>query len=724
MNRVITEFLFKYHRGAVAPVPVNDGVCVDERYVYSANLKLSQDGFTMSKELLDACLKASYRDFMSFWDVLSKVASKHRTLIERTRPIWPNFPVDAMEASVVDLYVVNLLHFLTAGEWAPEFDASKVAPGLIMPTAALKVIPAANDDSAAELVAEMYMRTAPMSAEEAADVAIVMNDEAVANKVRHLLKGKALKCKESIALYVKDIFQYGDMDKETAVKQLSSARDVLRIAAAMSGGDVSLATVSRYKSFNRTERRFMLSLIESFPSIAEAMSKNREEWKRLGEKLHPGEYRAKYPKTYEAFSLIRANAYIETFESKLQLLMKQPVRVMELCQHMAKRPGIYARNLDFALRNCKDFFSAYAVVSYFESVAASVDTRVLMQTLNHFRNRDIGIQVATGKKSGASTHIKEKEVASIPKQIIDAVEKSLRNVISSQMRACAGKKIYVDPDSMKGQKIVFPVNARQMSVGERVYSSGSAMPIPADMDIVRAFLYWKGDDNGGRGYDSDIDLDLSVMFLDEHFNAVDTVAYFNPACRIVDGIHSGDRRYSGKDGAVEYVDFSLNTAQQNGVSYAVVAVNSYSGSMFSELATAFCGWMSRDGMTGEQFEPQTVQNRFDLTSNSREQASVLIDIANRKCFIVDMALHQIARYGNIADAQSEIENVAKFIVQDKSLTLNEVLEMTGRVVNTPEEADVIITENGDFSTLENAPRVVNPWDVTAISELVLPDSAE
>mgnify|MGYP000514988809 CR=1 FL=1 len=304
---------------------------------------------------------------------------------------------------------------------------------------------------------------------------------------------------------------YGKADNDTVVKQVNSARDVLRIAAAMSGGDVSLATASRYKGFNRNERRFLLWLIEHTPSIAEAMSKNREEWKRLGEKLHPGEYRAKYPNTFAAFSMVRSNAYIETFESKLQLLMKQPVKVMELCQHMVKRPGVYARNLDFALRNCKDLFSAYAVVSYFESVAASVDIRVLMQMVNHFRNRNIGIQMATGKKSGASTHVKEKTVAQIPQEIIDMVVKSLSNVISSQLKEYKGKKIYIAPDAMKGQKIVFPVNARQMSSGEKVYSSGSAMPIPADMDIIRAFLYWKGKDNGGMGYEDDIDLDLSMM---------------------------------------------------------------------------------------------------------------------------------------------------------------------------------------------------------------------
>lgn len=723
MNNAVTEFLFKYHRGAIPPAPAAKHTpVVEARCVYSANLKLAQDGFTMSQELIDACLKASHDSFMGFWRELSTVVSKHRTLISRAKPIWPNFPEDAMEASVVELYAVNLLHFLTAGEWAPEFDVTKVAPGLLLPTTTLKIIPAASDDSAVELVTEMYTRTAPLSPDEATDVAAMMKEPDVAQKVRKTLQEKNLKCRESIALYVRDIFPYGEVEKDAVAQQIHSARDVLRIAAAMSGGDVSLSTVTRFKSFNRSERRFLLEHIESSPSIAEDMAKNREEWKRLGEKLHPGEYQTRYPKTFEAFTKIRSNAHIETFEGKLQSLMKQPIQIMALCQHMAQRPGVYARNLDFVLRNCKDAFSAYAVISYFQSVAASVDTRVLMQLLNHFRNRAIGVQMATGKKSGASTHVKEKEVAPIAPEIVEAAVKALSNTISTQLKACADSKVYLDPETMKDKKIIFPVNARQMSIGGKVYATGSSMPIPADMDVVRAFLYWKGNDMGGAGYGFDIDLDLSVMFLNEKFEAMDTVSYFNPSSPKVKGIHSGDRRYSGKDGAVEYVDFSLDAAQQSGVAYAVVAVNSFSGMLFSELDAAFCGWMSRDGETGKQFEPQTVQDRFDLTTDSREQASILIDVVNRKCFVIDMALHQSKRYGNISDAQDEIEKVTRAVVQNNSLTLNEVLEMTGRLVDAAEDADVIITDGGDFSTLANAPRVIGPWDTTSVMQAIFPNS--
>lgn len=722
MNHEIFDFLFKYNRGAVIPVAASEKeIPVDKKYVYSANLKLSQEGFTMSKELLEACLNTTYNNFILFWNELGSAASKYRVLIESTKPIWPNFPEDAMEASDVELYAVNIIHFLTAGDWAPEFDIGKIAPGLLNSTKTLKVIPAAYNDSAAELIAEMYMRRSPLSFEEANDVAVIMKIPFVAESVRCKLQDKMLTCKESIILYTKDILYLENVQEDTVVKQIGSARDVLRLACVMSGGDVSLATVTHFKNFSRGQRRFLLSLLEKTSNIAESMSKNREEWKRLGEKLHPGEFCSKYPKVYQAFSLIRSNAYIETYESKLQSLMKQPVQIADLCQHLVKRPGVYARYFDFTLRNCKDFFSAYAVISYFESVAGSVDTRVLMQMANHFRNRSIGVQISTGKKSGASTYVSEKTVEEIPQQNLDAAVKTIKNVISAQVKNDEGEKIYIDPQIIKNQKIVFPVNIRHISSGEKIYASGSYMPIPQEMDVIRAFLYWKGKDLGGKGYENDIDLDLSVMFLDAQFELVDTIAYFSPSCRSVKGVHSGDIRYSGKNGSVEYVDFSINEAEKNKVAYAVIAVNSYSGSVFSELDSVFCGWMSRDGKTGNQFEPLTVRNRFDLTANSRQQASVLIDINQRRCYTVDMALNQKARYGNIMDAEDEIKKIAKRIVLDNSLTLEEVLEMTGRIVEVLEKADVIITENGDFSYIDRSYRIVYPWDATAVSQLFLSD---
>lgn len=50
-----------------------------------------------------------------------------------------------------------------------------------------------------------------------------------------------------------------------------TATDVLRLAVALSEGDVSLASSVRFKKFNRAERRFLLGLLEQCGNITEDM---------------------------------------------------------------------------------------------------------------------------------------------------------------------------------------------------------------------------------------------------------------------------------------------------------------------------------------------------------------------------------------------------------------------------------------------------------------------
>ena len=122
MNRVT----FAHHRGIVPPAPAKEGEKVIEpRYVCSANMKLMEYGYIMSYELFMACYKATHVDFLATWSALYGFITEDAKAISQTSPIWPNFPDDAMEADLVDLYVVNLLNYLTLGQWQPDFDPSK-----------------------------------------------------------------------------------------------------------------------------------------------------------------------------------------------------------------------------------------------------------------------------------------------------------------------------------------------------------------------------------------------------------------------------------------------------------------------------------------------------------------------------------------------------------------------------------------------------------------------
>ena len=83
---------------------------------------------------------------------------------------------------------------------------------------------------------------------------------------------------------------------------IDTPTDILRLYTALSGADPSLAGQIRFKSMPRRIRRKILTSIEDLIHrkgkilCVKEMLAHKEQWIRLGERLHPGEYRTQYPK--------------------------------------------------------------------------------------------------------------------------------------------------------------------------------------------------------------------------------------------------------------------------------------------------------------------------------------------------------------------------------------------------------------------------------------------
>ena len=65
-------------------------------------------------------------------------------------------------------------------------------------------------------------------------------------------------------------------------KYIKTSTDVLRLAVAMSNGDVSLAAPTKFKSFKRAERRLLLELLNNIYEPVEDMLRHKSKWIRLG----------------------------------------------------------------------------------------------------------------------------------------------------------------------------------------------------------------------------------------------------------------------------------------------------------------------------------------------------------------------------------------------------------------------------------------------------------
>ena len=79
----------------------------------------------------------------------------------------------------------------------------------------------------------------------------------------------------------------------------------------------------------------------------------------------------------------------------------------------------------------------------------------------------------------------------------------------------------------------------------------------------------------------------------------------------------------------------------------VMTLNSFTEQPFCDLPECFAGWMARQApASGEIYEPKTVVDKVDVTSNTRICAPVIIDLERGEAIWADVAVTNHAIYQN------------------------------------------------------------------------------
>lgn len=114
-----------------------------------------------------------------------------------------------------------------------------------------------------------------------------------------------------------------------------------------------------------------------------------------------------------------------------------------------------------------------------------------------------------------------------------------------------------------------------------------------------------------------IDLDASVVLLDDNRQVVDTVWFRQLRSKDGSVQHTGDNLTGAGDGDDESILVDLSSVPQN-VSVLAFTVNSFSAQGFGEVANAFCRVV--DETTGEEFA------RYDLSAQGSHSALVIAKV--------------------------------------------------------------------------------------------------
>ena len=627
------------------------------------------------------------------------------------RPFYPDFPVQVRSASEATLLVNAALHYLgdvVGVRILPDYRPSPREP-LPGDDGALTELGLATAQNLERIVADLIAQATPFSAQDRADLTALSDFGPEA--------APRVAVKENLAVLT---VTFPDLDFSASYRTVT---DVLRLAVALAGGDVSLAEPCRFPSFSRAQRRRLLGLLDAVGQVqdsrdsAEEMARRCERWKRLARHLRPGDYARRFPRATKLLHQVASGDAEAGFTSRLEVALARR-DVEGALRLLSTRPGVFARRLNHLLRLCVDEAARERVVAEFARVAPEVSLPVLVRLWEYFSSpgpetlpwRVVAIKAATGTKTTLIPSTRRPGPTDAA--VVRAVEEALRQ------RKRLGR-IAVDQGMYEGYTA--PVGLRSASPGMRTAGRGTRLPLP-EGETIRFFLHWRdlpeappkapGPAGPAAAEDRDtrVDLDLSAFFVSEDFTRTEQIAYYN--LRSTAAVHSGDLT-SAPDGAAEFIDVTLAEALRQGWRYVVMTVHSFSHHRLSEVPECWAGAMARgaDPQSGEVFEASTVMQRLDLVSPTFNATPFVIDIAERRLIWWDLPVgvgeHQVA---NLDRSRNRVLAHLLDLLEGRRMPLAHLLGLLADdVVEDPDEAELVFGEGG-----------ILPWQTERILALLGP----
>lgn len=563
-------------------------------------------------------------------------------------------------------------------------------------------------DAAAELTALLARRTPP-SPVDRADLAVLVAHapgdlgwlpaDVPVRETRALVLGALLRDARTAAAA-----------RRRLPELLTTATDVLRLLCVWSGGEPDPREAPRLRSLPRALRRELLAVLDGLdvPSLVEDVHRHPRAWKRAGEVLHPYERHARHPRAALAFATLRATETSATGELGEALLRtaaaypeavavtagtartvrpttvpvragavglydRGPVRrsvprvrivartwgarVEEALRGddpaaalrlLGERPGELVRRLDHLLRRYGAGLPVADLAAALRRGLPSVGPGPLLSALGELRGRGpAGERRVFFPRGRVSRPFRaDDDRAPLPGETVAAVCALLEAEVLRRL----GRESRVDLAVLDSGLAGIPVPFAERSAAASLVAvpRGSVLPLP-EGEILRLFLHWT-EPAGTR-----VDLDLSVVFLDEEWRFAGLCDYTSLRRGDDAAVHSGDLTSApAPDGATEYVDLDPARLAAAGVRYAVPVVFSFNDIPFEALPDAFAGYMALPGRKARDasYDPRAVRQRFDLLGDSRVCAPMVVDLAGARALWTDVHLtgdegvHDVGRHGD------------------------------------------------------------------------------
>lgn len=693
-------------------------------------LKCEQLGFSFDNELLNVVSNSKPEEMEVFFKWV-KSQAKEAYKGSKYEPMYPNFPKQVINASEVELFVNAFMHYtgdLFGLRIMPDYKkkARKELKETVNP---LRMSVLMNDDIKV-VFANLINSNASLSESSkqlAKDLFEYLHGKDK-DGLTEVLASAEVPQKENLA-YLSAIVLKSDIDFNTTLAdKFKTPTDLLRLSAALNGGDTSLSEPTKVGKMSRPMRRAFVAKLEQFFSngdkeqFLENMFNHKEAWTKLAHALHVGEYQSKCPNAFEAVQKLRSNEKSVSFTHKVSLLIDDS-KIINAAKELMARPGVFGRMLNHLLVNSSDLKEQEKVVELFSKSASGISTPVLLQIHAKFKyDNQQKTKIIIPKGGLGKIFLKDitsENKIDISDDIVNEIVQNIESVLIE--RFSHGESlgnVYIE-ESMKGVNI--PFAQRTASKSLKTLPKGSRFKSEEDKKIIRFFTWWNenGKDKDGKSMHSGrVDIDLSAVVFDKDYNFIKVCAYYD--LRSSDYLaHSGDIT-SAPNGAAEYIDVNVEKMLKDIPNAAFIGqmINSFTGQSYVNIPECYAGWMEREKLQkGEIFEPSTVKNKLDITSNSKQLLVTVFDIEKKEYIWADspVSLNNVYYPNNVDNSKASISYTLQGLVEMKKANMYDLMEMhvkaRGNLVNDKTKADVVISLNEG----------ITPFDAEVIASQFMKD---
>jgi len=639
--------------------------------VLTLNAELMNLGYILSQELTEILRFTDKAFIIDYAHIMIPVLQKQKGSDVIYSPMYPNFPEQVINAEEIALYVNAINHYWSCGQWMP--SEGVISKKFDFEQTKFIEIGVTTEQTFKHIFTQLLRSQDSLSDEDKKTIAWFITN----TSENELLFPEDIPFVENKCLVAAELLTQG----KSIEKLVKTSTDILRIVTYISGGDISLAKNTSFKSLPRSMRKILVALLENVIN-EEDIGRHKNKWVRLFHALHVGDYSKK---VYTIAKKARNNLQLKSFNGTIEYYLSIPdiARAVDL---LRTRPGEFGRRLDQLLRLAHNINNPSIVVDGFLSISENIPTRNLLQLIGHLyrRKNDIEKRVVFPKGNVQKAVIIRRSIKGLDPIIINDIIKNIRRVLVKRFshQPSLGK-VWIDPNL-----IDCPLPSQQRSASNALFNvaRGTRLPI-GEKATLRFFIYWIGRD-----------IDLSATLHADDFSIVEHISYTNLRSHHYCAYHSGDIT-SAPNGASEFIDITLDGLYKKGIRFITMNVLVYNGPTFAEHQTCYAGWMTRDKPNcNEIYDPKTVAQKIDVRSGCKNVIPVVFDVRDRKAIWVDVATSSQSWCGgnniesNSASIQEKLEAVTSL---DQKISLYELFDLhtqaRGEQVSTPEEADTVFS---------------------------------